>query len=107
MSVQITDLDGVPITYLGFTLEESVDGEVFTIRVPCGAGQWLKAEENVDVSIFARPLGTMDAFVDLAIDPISLGPYAGTNAAFDLYLHTNAVAGLVSTAVALTATFNP
>lgn len=107
MSAQITDFDGVPITYLSFTQVESADGAVFSIRVPCVAGQWLKAEANSDVSIFGRPHGSLGAFVDLAIAPISLDPYAGTKAAFDLYVHTNAVAGLVSTAVELSATFNP
>lgn len=107
MSAQITDTAGVPITYLNFTQVESSDSANFTVRVPCIAGQWLKADDNPDVRILARPAGSMGSFVDLATDPISLDPYAGTNADFELHLHTNAVAGLVSTAVELRATFNP
>lgn len=106
MSAQITDLGGIPITYLSFTQEEAEDSAVFSVRVPCVAGQWLKAADNAVVRVFGRPSGS-GSFVDLADDPISLTPYAGTNAAFDLYLHTEAVTGLVSTAVEVSATFNP
>ena len=104
---QFTDTADVPISYLRFSQPESSDSAVFVLRVPCAAGQWLKAAENSSVRLLARRHGTADAFIDLADDPILLDPYAGTNTDFDLKLHTNAVAGLVATAVELRATFNP
>jgi hypothetical protein len=104
---QITDTSNVPISYLRFSQAESTDSSVFVVRVPCASGQWLKAADNANVRVVGRLHGTADPFVDLADDPISLDPYAGTNTDFDLKLHTNAVAGLVSTSVELRATFNP
>jgi hypothetical protein len=103
---QITDTSNVPISYLRFSQVESADSAVFVVRVPCVAGQALKAEDNADVRVLGRRHGTADAFVDLASNPISLTPFAGTNTDFDLKLHTNAVAGIVSTAIELRATFN-
>lgn len=103
----ITDIDGTPINYLSFSQEESSDSAVFVVRVPCLAGQWLKAEANADVSVMAREHGTVDPFADLNTDPIDLAAYDGTNQAFDVFIRTGAVSGMVSTAVRLTATFNP
>ena len=103
----ITDTNDVPITYLRFAQVENSDSAVFVVRVPCASGQWLKAADDANARLLGRRHGTADAFVDLASNPISLTPYAGTNTDFDLKLHTNAVAGLVATAVELRATFNP
>lgn len=107
MSEQITDSAGVPMSYLSFSQEESSDSAVFVIKVPCRAGQWLKAEANADVEIMAREHGTVDPYADLNTDPIDLTIYDGTNQAFDVFVRTNAVSGLVSTAVVVTATFAP
>lgn len=98
----ITDTDEVPVTYLSYSLPESSDSAVFTLLIPCLEGQVLKADTNADVSIFGRVSG-VGTYVDLAVSPISLDPYAGTQQAFDLYIHTNAVTGIVSTAVGLRA----
>lgn len=98
----ITDTDNEPVTYLNFQQEESTDSAVFTLLIPCVTGQVLKADTNADVSIFGRVSG-VGSYVDLAVTPISLDPYAGTDQAFDLYVHTNAVSGMVSTAIGLRA----
>lgn len=94
----ITDTNDVPVTYLNFSLPESIDSAVFTLKVPCKAGQVLKADPNPNVSIFGRVSG-VGSYVNLNTAPIDLTPYAGTNQAFDLFVRTGAVSGLISTAV--------
>lgn len=100
----ITDTNDVPVTYLNFSQQESSDSAVFTLKVPCKTGQELKADTNATVSIFGRPAG-VGSYVNLNSSPISLTPYAGTNQAFDLFVRTGAVSGLISTAVALRAAY--
>lgn len=104
---EITDTNDVPVNYLHFSQAESLDSAVFVLRIPCVAGQWLAADANSDVSIMAREHGTADAYVDLSSSPIDLTPYAGSDQDFDFKVHTNAIAGLVSTAVNLRCTATP
>lgn len=101
--MSFTDADGIPVTYLSFSQEESADGSVFILKIACVVGHVLKADPNPDVAIFGRPAGS-GSYVNLFTNPIDLTPYAGTDAAFQLFIRTDAVSvPILSTAIGLTA----
>jgi len=92
MSV-ITDTSGNALTSIPLTLAESSESSVMTVRVPCVAGQFLSAAIDASAKVLARLAGSGGAFVDLAVAPISLTPYAGGTRDFELKVQALAIAG--------------
>jgi hypothetical protein len=94
MSV-ITDLADVPITYITMSLQELTDSAVFVIKVPCQANSHLRCPGDANGKVLMRLNGTSDTFVDIAVSPIDLNPYAGQTKNFDVKVHANDITGLV------------
>lgn len=103
----ILDTMNQPLTHVSFQQVENSDSAVLVIRVPCVTGQFLTADDVIEARVLARKNGTADTFVDLASLPIDLAPYDGTDADFDVKVHTNAVTGIVPTAIGVRVTYNP
>ena len=102
---QITDINDVPITYISMSLQELTDSGVFVIKVPCQALSHLSCPGDSSAKVMARLNGTSDAFIDLAVSPIDLNPYAGQTKSFDIKVHANNVAGLVRVALPVEVVF--
>lgn len=96
---EITDINDIPITFLSYTIPESTDGPLFVLRIPVLVGHVLTATDNPNARVLVRRTGTADAFVDIQTSPIDLDSFVTDTVDFDAKIHTNAIVGLVSTAV--------
>lgn len=103
----ITDTNDAALTSVSLVLTESTSSGVLVIRVPCQAGQYLASTVDSLAQVLARRTGSGAAFVDIAVAPILLTPYAGSTVEFDVKVSAQAVTGLQRVALPVRVTYTP
>lgn len=102
-----TDADGNTLSHVALVLAPAQASAVVVARVPCEAGRYLAASAGAASRVEARRTGSGDPFVDLAVAPISLTPYAGGLVSFDFRVTALSPSARVRDALEVRATFNP
>ena len=90
MSTLIKNADGTPSTSVRESVYRNTNGGTFQKLITCKVGFKIKSDVDSDVQILVRKAGTADAFVDVAVTPIDLTPYANTDVLFDIKAHVDA-----------------
>ncbi len=109
MSAQvITDSNGSPLVYINLRLDEGAQSVVIVGNVPCSAGMFLTAAADARAQVLARPSGSVDAFIDIAVASVALAPWDGQTIAFDFKVAALSVAaGIERVALPVRVTYNP